>query len=1617
MSKKCVVRRNSEGIPEMVLVKNPNISSINDRTDSGLGVSGVNFQINNIDSESPVVSIPGEILKEVQNRLMQTGLVKKINTVTNDELVNYLKSKTADYISKQVVAFHGSPHSFDKFKTDKIGTGEGNQAFGWGLYFTDLRSIAEHYAKMYNENSIFSITLNGIEDLSTYSKKVISSAILRATNSYQRMLQSSGELMDELDLAMESIEDDIENNNFDEEGLKYDNITKVVIYSRDEAIKALQELKNVKEDDFLIPKGNLYKVSLHKGKIPSNAILLSHAYYDKPKKGELGFFAAKHTDIGLNDYGDKRTYLIPKKDAKIIDIRTSKEYLEKNGLINEPIPNVKIDGKPFTYADHWADEGTLANDGWYYNQKRVLQDLKEKGVEVDIIHYLDEDSTVEEQWQIVNENSVDFFEKQPEQYTWLEWDKPMSDKALELFQKFNKEQGVKLSEPTEPISKEDRITVGQMYKWISDKIGQKEASLFLLENGIDGIKYPAESISRGATSDNARGFNYVVFDENAVIIEKHLKFQKTSDLAVGGFYDRSTKEIYLNKDNSNILETSIHEFGHAYLDWLKDYYPDHLIAGKTLLDVNKTEAKSYIDYVKTTQSNLDESSDEFKEEVLAQIIGDNGAKLINSKSNNNIAQWLNDLWEMFKNIIGLTDYTAQDIVNMSLQDFANAVNSDMINNNISKYSISILESFDFKNLRGKQVKKETIKQYLNKQGIKQIEKDIINSVLDQEDFNNKFNYDIFEKAVKLQIMPLSKIDSDTYSDYGADNINLEYDKAKTIIYNTPVNHNINEGYHFTYEHELYKQANTENTEIKIVSSDKHFGPVTLLLDKNGVELYRKEGDYSLSAMRAYYGNQYATTKELTQGGFGHTRVWLKDDAYIIAEIQSDIFQKNNIKNDLKGSDLNTKQFIASSKFFELRLIRESIKDAATKGYDKVRIPLPFTLSTIEGHYNSDKNVSYNGEVEDLNIGDEVNINNKNYTIIKNIDYKKFNVTPTEKIIKGNINDVAAYIADLKIKDFYYDIEDKEYNLEEFISILFDSGYNETEIKAIKNIFKNNNKDVIDIEKQIENIKTTLQEIIKDNLIEYMDEYDYVDSDINHFIIHNGEYYYTTDPHLEYIDFDSENNYNINHLLPSHRSVAMRYGKLGDLLKQERGDDNFDIIEDDNGYPWYETKIKDSDRNESIKAFQIVPEHILNMKYDDELTNSLNTAIEMKNEEEATDQQIKNETGWEYNKITGVWEYEINNGQFVQEEFYKLQDNSLGKNKTSETDLKNIWEHPELYEIFPDLKKAKIIFTDINNIDVNINIGTINENDIDNLITNIEKLSIKALSDGEYFKLKDLLKSKKGTRLSEEQEQYLENTLDSDLRYVLYDILKGHSLMSSIARLIERNTYEGNVLISKDNILNIANKELPLLLKEDIFRRNIKITEANAMLSYTDNNPIFKINKNIGIDLANKEMTHEIQHYIQDYFDEGLGGNQYEYPLADIKRRMLEIVDIKISKSNNTDDIKYLQKKKKEYEKTDPRILRKIYYNNLIGEVQARMVANRYDYDSEDRKILFSNNIDVNSLDIIDKYIHDNSFIPSQLYENLKNEPFIGEEEALEIYKPMVYSKEASYINSINLNEC
>lgn len=50
-------------------------------------------------------------------------------------------------------AYHGSPHSFDKFDISKIGTGEGAQAYGHGLYFAENEGVAKSYRDVLSSNT------------------------------------------------------------------------------------------------------------------------------------------------------------------------------------------------------------------------------------------------------------------------------------------------------------------------------------------------------------------------------------------------------------------------------------------------------------------------------------------------------------------------------------------------------------------------------------------------------------------------------------------------------------------------------------------------------------------------------------------------------------------------------------------------------------------------------------------------------------------------------------------------------------------------------------------------------------------------------------------------------------------------------------------------------------------------------------------------------------------------------------------------------------------------------------------------------------------------------------------------------------------------------------------------------------------------------------------------------------------------------------------------------------------------------------------------------------------------------------------------------------------------
>lgn len=53
--------------------------------------------------------------------------------------------EAGDGVRQVIRAYHGSPYDFDKFDASKIGTGEGAQAYGHGLYFAGNENVARSY--------------------------------------------------------------------------------------------------------------------------------------------------------------------------------------------------------------------------------------------------------------------------------------------------------------------------------------------------------------------------------------------------------------------------------------------------------------------------------------------------------------------------------------------------------------------------------------------------------------------------------------------------------------------------------------------------------------------------------------------------------------------------------------------------------------------------------------------------------------------------------------------------------------------------------------------------------------------------------------------------------------------------------------------------------------------------------------------------------------------------------------------------------------------------------------------------------------------------------------------------------------------------------------------------------------------------------------------------------------------------------------------------------------------------------------------------------------------------------------------------------------------------------
>lgn len=89
------------------------------------------------------------------NRLVTGSRQQMAQPVTKQFIVNNSipNENDLDKLRKQYnyqyyqAAWHGSPHDFDEFDLGAIGTGEGNQAHGWGLYFAKDKKVSDLYRR------------------------------------------------------------------------------------------------------------------------------------------------------------------------------------------------------------------------------------------------------------------------------------------------------------------------------------------------------------------------------------------------------------------------------------------------------------------------------------------------------------------------------------------------------------------------------------------------------------------------------------------------------------------------------------------------------------------------------------------------------------------------------------------------------------------------------------------------------------------------------------------------------------------------------------------------------------------------------------------------------------------------------------------------------------------------------------------------------------------------------------------------------------------------------------------------------------------------------------------------------------------------------------------------------------------------------------------------------------------------------------------------------------------------------------------------------------------------------------------------------------------------------
>ena len=288
---------------------------------SALVSAGQNAELRMAERGPAVDFLSSTMMSGVDPTIATDPLVAAAGRAVDDGFVAKVEPPTDD--TPGIIAFHGSASDFSEFKLEKIGTGEGAQAYGYGLYFADQEDIAKYY-----------------RDFLSKSIDVDGKPFIRGNKHFDDALGGDQDLADNLGATQGDLEQAIkEAKETRQEMLDFGNEEAAEQYA--DELYRLEQLRGRVTDNS--SKGHMYKVGL----VPKPDEMLDYykplseqpdniqaaykkAYHNKFIKGDadLEVLFANPNDLTMQDMGifDKST-----------GAQAYRELADKLGSIDWPV--------------------------------------------------------------------------------------------------------------------------------------------------------------------------------------------------------------------------------------------------------------------------------------------------------------------------------------------------------------------------------------------------------------------------------------------------------------------------------------------------------------------------------------------------------------------------------------------------------------------------------------------------------------------------------------------------------------------------------------------------------------------------------------------------------------------------------------------------------------------------------------------------------------------------------------------------------------------------------------------------------------------------------------------------------------------------------------------------------------------------------------------------------------------------------------------------------------------------------------------------------------------------------------------------------------------------------